>query len=315
MCLKDKKILVTGGLGFIGRTLLETLINRNTSAKLFAIDIKEYPNGAESLRQNVNYQKIDIRDKDAIKSYIKANNFDGIVHLAAVSRVVDAENDKHNCIETNYKGTKYIVEAAAENPDCWMIFGSSREVYGEQTNFPVSENAELLPLNIYGFYKLEGERVVRNLMRRHCILRFSNVYGNSYDIPNRVIPKFVQTAVSGGELVLEGGCQVIDFTYIDDTVHSIIQCMKKLESREINQATIHISPGIENKITDIIDILRAKGYNFTVRKNELRDYDVQRFIGDSSHRKEVLGDVSFINIREGIERLISVYETRSPLLC
>ena len=315
MCLKDKKILVTGGLGFIGRTLLETLINRNTSAKLFAIDIKEYPNGAESLRQNVNYQKIDIRDKDAIKSYIKANNFDGIVHLAAVSRVVDAENDKHNCIETNYKGTKYIVEAAAENPDCWMIFGSSREVYGEQTNFPVSENAELLPLNIYGFYKLEGERVVRNLMRRHCILRFSNVYGNSYDIPNRVIPKFVQTAVSGGELVLEGGSQVIDFTYIDDTVHSIIQCMKKLESREINQATIHISPGIENKITDIIDILRAKGYNFTVRKNELRDYDVQRFIGDSSHRKEVLGDVSFINIREGIERLISVYETRSPLLC
>ena len=314
MRIESKKILVTGALGFIGRTLLETLIEENYSAELYGIDIRSIPSEAEKLKSHIKFDNIDIRNECEIKRYLRTHNFDGIIHLAAVSRVVDAENDKHNCIETNYKGTKYIAEAAAENPDCWMIFGSSREVYGEQIKFPVSENAELLPLNIYGFYKLEGERVVRKYMRRYCILRFSNVYGNFYDIPDRVVPKFVHTAMAGGELVLEGGGQVIDFTYIDDTVHPIIQCINKLETREINQETIHISPGIENKITDIIDILYGKGFKFTVRQNEARKYDVQKFVGDSSHRKDVLGDLSFINLREGIEQLISVYNTNSPLL-
>lgn len=306
MHLNGKKILVTGALGFIGRTLLETLAAQNCGAELYGIDIKDFPADAEKLK-GVHFEKLDIRDEEKVKSYIRAHRFDGIVHLAAVSRVVDAENDKKSCIETNYKGTKYISEALSGNEGAWLIFGSSREVYGEQENFPVSESAETLPLNIYGFYKLEGERTVRKNVSRHCILRFSNVYGNAYDIPGRVIPKFVRTAMDGGELVLEGGEQVIDFTYIGDTVSSIIKCMEKLSSGEIERETIHILPGKANKITDIIEILREKGLHFTVRKNAPRNYDVQRFVGDPSHRKSVLGNDEFVGLREGIGKLIEVY--------
>lgn len=304
MYLKNKKILITGALGFIGRTLLETLIDQNCGAELYGIDIKQFPDNAEKLKSAIHFENIDIRDEAKIKAYIRKNQFDGIVHLAAVSRVVDAEHDKKACIETNYKGTRYIAQAVSELPSCWLIFGSSREVYGEQTQFPVSEDAELLPLNIYGFYKLEGERTVRQYAKRHCILRFSNVYGNAYDIPDRVIPKFVHTALDGGELVLEGGNQIIDFTYIGDTVSSIIKCMKKLDTGDITQETIHILPGVENKITDIIDILRGMGLQFTVRKNEPRSYDVQRFIGNPVHRKAVLGDVPFSDLRTGIGKLL-----------
>ena len=306
--MKGKKILITGGLGFIGRTLLEALTIQNFGAKLYAIDIKDMPKDADLLRHNVDFQRLDIRDEIAVKNYIKNKNFDGIVHLAAVSRVVDAEKDKQKCIETNYKGTKYIAEAAAENPDCWIIFGSSREVYGEQKTLPVNENAELLPLNIYGFYKLEGERIVQSTVKRNCILRFSNVYGNLYDIPTRVIPAFVRTAMAGGEIWLEGGSQIIDFTYIDDTVDIIIRCMQMLDYKRFDTEIIHVLPGVKNKITDIIDILREMGFNFSVKKNPPRNYDVQHFVGDPSHLREVFGRVEFTDLRTGIKRLLDLYQ-------
>ncbi len=308
MCLKNKKILVTGALGFIGRTLLETLIEQECCSELYGIDIKEINESNSAFVSKINYENIDIRDEEKVKSYIRKNQFDGIVHLAAVSRVVEAEKNKQNCIKTNYKGTRYIAEAAGENPDCWMIFASSREVYGEQEKFPVSEHAELLPYNLYGFYKLEGERVVRANVKKNCVLRFSNVYGNEYDISGRVVPAFVKGAMKGEKLSLEGGKQIIDFTYIGDTVSSIIKCMNLLQSGKMTSDTIHILPGVQNKITDLIDILREMGFSFTVRKNPPRNYDVQQFIGNPAHRKEILGDEKFVSLREGIERLVLLYK-------
>ena len=191
-----------------------------------------------------------------------------------------------------------------------MIFASSREVYGEQEKFPVSENAELLPYNLYGFYKLEGERSVRANVKKNCVLRFSNVYGNEYDIGGRVVPAFVRRAMNGEELVLEGGKQIIDFTYIGDTVSSIIKCMKLLQSGKMTQDTIHILPGVQNKITDLIDILRDMGFNFTVRKNPPRNYDVQQFIGNPEHRKEILGEENFTDLRTGVKKLVEIYQQK-----
>lgn len=307
MHLKNKKILVTGALGFIGRSLLEALIEQNCEAVLYGIDIKPFPSNANALKQNIHYEQLDIRNKELVQSYVRKHKFDGIVHLAAVSRVEDAENDKKNCIDTNYNGTKYIATAAAENKNTWFIFGSSREVYGEQNIFPVSENAELFPLNIYGFYKLEGERIVKASFEKYCVLRFSNVYGNTYDIPKRVVPKFVQTALQGGELTLEGGSQIIDFTFIDDTIKSIIRCMEFLDAGKIKKETIHILPGRENKITDIIDILRKKQIHFSVVKKDARNYDVQQFLGNPNHMRNVLGvnPNDFTTLNDGIEKYLS----------
>ncbi len=310
MCLnilRGKKILVTGALGFIGRTLLETLIADDCGAELYGIDIKSMPDDAVQLRKHLHFENIDIRNEDLVKKYIQENRFDGVIHLAAVSRVVDAENDKKKCIDTNFKGTKYIVDVVAENPDAWLIFGSSREVYGEQVSFPVAEDSALLPINIYGFYKLEGERIVQRMLKRYCILRFSNVYGNSYDIPERVIPKFVHTAIKGGELFLEGGEQIIDFTYIDDTVASIIKCMKLLVNKEMNHEIIHILPGCRNKITDVIDSLQQLGLHFTVKHRPARSYDVQKFVGNPEKCNRLLygGCMQFTSLQEGLKRMVS----------
>lgn len=299
------KILITGVLGFIGRSLAEEIISRKLDMDIYGIDIKDVVDENKFFVDKIKYEHLDIRNEDDVIAYFKRHTFDGIIHLAAVSRVVVAENNKPNCISTNYKGTKYILQNSVKKSDCWFIFGSSREVYGEQEIFPVSEDAEKLPLNLYGFYKLEGERLVQNMAKKYFILRFSNVYGNSYDIPDRVIPKFVRQAIKGEELVLEGGGQEIDFTFIDDTVDSIIRCIKLLQNDEIQKEILHILPGVSNKITDVIDILKKLGYQITVKTNPPRTYDVEKFIGEPSKRIKILGNCKFTNLNDGIKNLLS----------
>jgi nucleoside-diphosphate-sugar epimerase len=297
------KILITGISGFIGRSLAEEIINRNLPWDISGIDIKPPMFNDCKYLKDIDFETVDIRDEISVRQYFNAKKFDGIIHLAAVSRVIDGEKNKQNCIATNFKGTKYIAEAAAMS-DCWMIFGSSREVYGEQSVLPVAETAELLPMNVYGFYKLEGERIVQSTVTNHCILRFSNVYGNNYDIPTRVIPAFVRAAVDGGTIHLEGGEQIIDFTYIDDTVSAIIRCVQCLDTKEFTTEIIHVLPGVANRITDIIDILREFGYHFTVDVRPPRCYDVQKFVGDPSHLRKVLGEINFTDLRTGIMKTL-----------
>ena len=302
--LSHKKILVTGCFGFIGRTLSEFLLKEIPEIELFGIDLKNYPTDKTvKFLKGLHYTNLDIRQETSVKEYFSKQSFHGIIHLAAVSRVVDAENDKQNCIATNYLGTKFILENIKDK-NTWVIFGSSREVYGESKQLPVSENADKLPINIYGFYKLKGEELVKKHIQKYIILRFSNVYGNRYDIPNRVIPNFVQNAFKGNSIVLEGGEQVIDFTFIDDTINSIIQCMEKLVSGKIIKEEFHILPGKGNKITDIIDILKEYGFQFSVQRRQKRNYDVEKFIGNPEKRISILGNQKFLNLREGLSKLI-----------
>lgn len=303
--LNHKKILITGCFGFIGRTLSEFLLKEVPEIELFGIDLKKPPTDKTAkFLKGLHYTNLDIRQEMAVKKYFDKQSFNGIIHLAAVSRVVDAENNKQNCIATNYLGTKSILENIKDK-NTWIIFGSSREVYGEPKQLPISENADKLPINIYGFYKLMGEELVKNYIQKYIILRFSNVYGNRYDIPNRVIPNFVQNAIKGNPIVLEGGEQVIDFTFIDDTINSIIKCMEKLESGETIREEFHILPGNENKITDIIDILKKQGFQFSVQRREKRNYDVEKFIGNPGKRISILGNQKFLTLKEGLLKLIA----------
>lgn len=303
--MRRLKLLITGVSGFIGRSLVEEIVNRNLPWSIYGIDIKEPCFNDPKYSKNVVFDILDIRNSKAVGEYFANKEFDGVIHLSAVSRVVDAEKDHENCIKTNLYGTQYVLENVAKTPDTWVIFGSSREVYGEQNQFPVKESCEKKPINIYGKCKLEGEMLVQKLIRRYIILRFSNVYGNNYDIKGRAIPAFVECALNNKPLYLEGGGQIIDFTYISDTVMCIIQSTKLLQSNAIEKEEIHICPGYENRITDIISYLSSclnKELRVIYRKG--RSYDVNRFIGDPTKRKEILCDKEFVSLQEGIMLLL-----------
>lgn len=300
------KLLITGISGFIGRSLVEKIVSMKLPIDIYGIDCKQPLFHNPQYLNHINFSIVDIRDNNALNAYFIDKHFDGVVHLAAISRVVDAEYDKQNCIAVNLQGTRYLVDILANSPDTWLIFGSSREVYGEQKQFPVKEFAPKQPVNIYGECKLQGEQYIKENINKYAILRFSNVYGNDYDIDGRVVPAFVKRALTNQILYLEGGEQTIDFTHISDTVTCIVDTIRLLQTNQIRTEEMHISPGKTNKITDIIRYLEdITGRKLKICIRDKRHYDVEHFVGDSSHRERILGIKSFISLKDGIEQMIN----------
>jgi nucleoside-diphosphate-sugar epimerase len=194
----------------------------------------------------------------------------------------------------------------------WLIFGSSREVYGEPKELPVKESFEKKFINIYGDSKIQGESLFTSFAKKNknacLILRFANVYGNEYDLFDRVIPRFIKAIDSQKELVVEGGGQVIDFTHIDDTVDTIIKAIRYLENNRGVIDDFHILPSVGWSLYQLIkyieNILDKKAI---IRTNDKRDYDVEKFIGDSTKIRTILKSRKFLSLEDGLKIAIPKY--------
>ncbi|MFW8602379.1 NAD-dependent epimerase/dehydratase family protein [Desulfobacterota bacterium M19] len=301
-------ILIIGGAGFIGRTLQERLCE--SGKKIILLD-KKKPFSVYS--EPVIYINADVCDQENMLSVFEKHQIDGVIHLAAVSRVVEAENNPQECKRTNIGGIHSLlnsIEPSEQKP--WLIFGSSREVYGEAVTLPVKESAPKKEVNIYGKTKIEGESLFLKFSKHHrlncAIIRFSNVYGNRYDIFDRVIPRFIRAIVTKKTLTIEGGDQLIDFTHIDDTVEGVLRVIDYLNSKDNIQESFHICPGVGWSLYQLIGFIeKATGMNAKIKINSKRDYDVVKFVGDTSKINKLLGLQDFISLEEGINKCINEY--------
>ena len=308
-----KNILITGGAGFIGSTLIRELLKRE-NYKIFVLDIKENPINLKSILGKIDYINGDIRNKEIVNSLFNSIDFAGVINFAAVSRVIWGHENPNLCVSTNIDGTKTLMDAISKSKKkSWVIFGSSREVYGEQTNLPVKESANKVPINIYGKTKLEGENIVINYSKKSgissIILRFSNVYGNERDILDRVIPNFVLRALRGENLEIHGGKQIFDFTHVDDTVQGIILAIEHLEKNDYALDDFHILTGQPTKLIDLPQIIsKYIKKDVKIKFTKARNYDVEKFYGDPSKAKDILGFNAKIDIDKGIEITVNRFK-------
>ena len=297
-------ILITGAAGLIGtasRTYFES-----AGWEVSTLDKKS--------------QDLDGRGVDFVGDIVEfdglsdaLNNVDGVLHLAAVSRVIDAEFDKAECTRVNVHGTSRVLEEASVAGCKWFIFGSSREVYGEPISFPVKEEDGVTPINHYGHAKVEGERIVHEHCEQHGMahsnLRFSNVYGHPGDHPTRLVNAFLRRALKSEPLEIHGGGKVFDFTHLDDTVSAIFKAAETLHEKRISLPPIHVLPGTPVSIEDLAHhVLEITGSDSNVVYTEGRNYDVERFHGDPSRLQELLGHECHFDIRTGLERSASLFE-------
>lgn len=311
--MKNKKVLITGGIGFIGTSLALKLIKLNYKIILF--DIRDSNKGSKIYVNNdkIEFIKGDTNDTELLKSIFEKYTISGVIHFAAVSRVEVAQNNQEECVRTNINGTKSLLRAieTTENKP-WLIFGSSREVYGEPKTLPVKENFEKKYVNIYGDSKIQGERLFIEFSKKHnnscIILRFSNVYGNQYDLFERVIPRFIKSIVNNKTLTIEGGEQLIDFTHVNDTVKGIIKSIEYIDTENQVIDDFHILPGIGWTLYQLVEyiegIIKKKAI---MSVNEKRNYDVEKFIGDNSKVRNKLNITNFISLKEGLEISIPIY--------
>jgi len=305
----SERILITGGAGFIGSNLAEELVK--DGYEIHILDILDEPENIYPFEDGVDYVKMDVRDEELHK-FLKDVNPDGIIHLAAVSRVIWCEENPELCQSVNLGGTKNLLKAISEMRERpWLIFGSSREVYGEPQRIPVSEEFPVNPINTYGIAKVQGEKEVTKSSDEHefksVILRFSNVFGNERDILDRVIPRFIIRALKDEPIEIHGGNQLFDFTYIDDTVQGIVKTIKFMEKQEENGYidTFHILTGTPTEITELPKIIsKHLEKELEIRYTEPRTYDVERFYGNPEKAGKFLGYSAKVGMDEAIKRAI-----------
>ncbi len=306
-----KKILITGGAGFIGSNLAERMLSLGWNVIL--LDIKDDLSNIQYFKDKVEYVHEDIRS-EKLPDLLKDLEPDGIIHLAAVSRVVWCEEKPEECFSINVGGIRNLLNSISELEErTWLIFSSSREVYGNPGVLPVKESAPLSPVSTYAETKLAGENMVREypskLGIKSIILRLSNVYGNERDIPDRVIPKFILNTLRGEKITIYGRGKFFDFTFIDDVVSAILGAIKRTEDMKPGEVeTYNICTGRPTKLDELPYLISSiAGLNVEVMYKESKDYEVKGYYGDCSKAREHLGFIPEWDIQKGLKHTIERY--------
>lgn len=296
----SQSILVTGSEGLVGSALFRAL--SDAGFEVIRFDCNAPPGRGRA----------DVRDTAAVRGAIA--RCAGVVHLAAVSRVIWGERDPQGCWETNVGGTQNVLGAALAAPQSpWVLFASSREVYGQPDSLPASEDTPLEPVNIYGRSKVAGERLVgeaREAGLRAATVRLSNVYGSAADHADRVVPAFARGAARGERLRVEGAGHTFDFTHLDDTTRGLLSIIRALEAGEDRLPPLHLVTGAATTLGELAALaVSIAGTAAEVVEAPPRSFDVSRFQGCPRRAKEILGWEARVTVREGLTRLIHAFRS------
>lgn len=230
-----RKILVTGGLGLIGHNVVQRL--QNQGHKVIVTDIcTNYGIVPQSeidylvserrrkLDPSTKIYDVDICDQVGMENLIRGHRPDTIIHMASFPRQKVVNANPMLGSRTMSEGLLNLLELSSRHDVGKFVYISSSMVYGDFTD-QVREDAECRPQGQYGIMKLAGEWLVRDYTRRGCfdhvIIRPSAVYGE-LDVEDRVISKFLLTAMRGGTLKVNGARETLDFTYVDDAADGIV---------------------------------------------------------------------------------------------
>ena len=292
-----QKILITGSAGLIGRALAPLLSEAGYQPVPFDIQF------TESAPEYGDITKIETLRR-AIPGCV------GVINLAAVSRVLWGEQDPDKCTATNFHGVRNVLQVASEQSfPPWVLFSSSREVYGEPETLPVVEDTPLRPLNVYARAKYMAEQellAARKKGIQTAIVRLSNVYGCIHDHADRVVPAFARAAAQGAPMRVDGWSHTFDFTHVDDTALGIMSMIKRLQEGAQDLPPIHLLTGKPTTLGELATLANRVGANSsTINQAPERDFDVARFYGDPERAKSLLGWQAEVSIEEGVKRLIS----------
>ena len=316
-----KSILITGGCGFIGTSLVKSIKQLSSDIKISILD-NLVTGSLDDLAQVTDYYIYgeanpladdlvcfingDIRDFS--KCLNAAKQVDCIIHLAANTGVGPSVDDPRLDMECNVVGTFNALEAARINGVKRFIFASSGAPAGEVVP-PIHEELPPHPVSPYGASKLAGEGYSSAYYRSFGIdtvcLRFGNVYGPRSKKKSSVVAKFIRQALQGEPCVIYGdGTQTRDFLYIDDLVRAVILAIDKPVSGE----TFQIATGMERTVgevaTIIAEALGRRGIAMRIDHDSPRLGDVMRNYSDTSKAARMLGWKTDVEVPEGIERTL-----------
>ena len=275
------KILVTGGLGFIGHNVVaelegqgHTCVITDTQTTYGIIPQAELDYLIAERRKKIKTDRIygiDIADRDGIDWLIREHRPDTVIHLASFPRQKVVNANPQVGSQTMSEGLLNLLEACSQHAVQKFVYVSSSMVYGDFKDIigiGIMESHATNPIGQYGIMKLAGEWLTRDYTRRtgmaHTIIRPSAVYG-PLDVEDRVVSKFLTTAMKQGIIQVNGGDESLDFTYVTDAARGIVQASISQDTcnttynitrghartlREAAQIAINIAQGGSMRIND-----------------------------------------------------------------
>jgi UDP-glucose 4-epimerase len=275
------KILITGGLGFIGHNvvaLLEsqghTCVITDTQTTYGIIPQTQLDYLITERRKKIKTDRIyriDIADRDGIAWLIGEHRPDTIIHLASFPRQKVVNANPQLGSQTMSEGLLNLLEASVNHHVCKFVYVSSSMVYGnfKEPYFDgVDEFHPTDPIGQYGIMKLAGEWLVKDYARRtdmaYTVLRPSAVYG-PLDVEDRVVSRFLSTAMRGGEIQVNGGKEQLDFTFVSDAANGIATAAV---SDATDNVTYNITRGQAHTLLEAAELAVHIAGAGTIRVNE-----------------------------------------------
>ena len=314
---RDKRVLVTGGVGFIGSNLALRLVE--LGARVVLVDSMLPAYGAtlqniEPIREAVHINFSDVRDPHSLRHIVKGQEI--IFSLAGQVSHSESMSDPMTDLEINCRSQLSLLECCrAGNPDAKIVFASTRQLYGRPRYLPVDERHPQIPVDVNGINKLAAEMYYTLYHEIHGIdtvsLRLTNTYGPRMDLHSDkkgFVGIFVRKALRGETIQIYGeGTQLRDFNYVDDVVEALLVAA---EQEAAHGRVFNLGHPEPRSLLDLVKILQKStkcSYERVPFPPQAKAIDIGDYYGDFSKFREATGWSPKVDLESGVRKTIEYY--------
>lgn len=309
MSMQGKRVVVTGGSGFIGSHLVRRLLELGAQV---AVTVR-YGNVIKNERLREVWTRLqvieaDLRNRGALEAVARYEPHH-VFHLAAYNHVGESFRQVEECFDVNAKGTANLLDMSPGS-ECFVYLSTS-EVYGHQAGVPFVETMSPEPISPYAITKYAGELYCRMKQRmrgsgRIVVLRPFNAYG-PYQSSKAIIPELIVNCLKGRPIRTTKGEQTREFNYVENLVDGMVAAAEHPGRIE---GPLNLASGEEVAIRDLVlkvaELTQTKS-PLEIGALEYRPTEIWRMYADSSRAREVLGWTPRVNLEEGLRRTVEWY--------
>jgi UDP-glucose 4-epimerase len=319
---RGRRVLITGGLGFIGSNLARELVRLGAKVTVLDALIPEYGGNRRNLAGLGGKLRVkigDVRDRAHLPALVRGQEF--LFNLAGQTSHMDSMTDPDTDLEINCRAQLSLLEVCRQhNPGVRVVFASTRQIYGRPEYLPVDERHPLRPVDVNGINKLAGEEyhllysAVHGV--RSTVLRLTNTIGPRMrvkDARQTFLGVWVKQVLSGEPFEVWGGAQLRDFTYVDDAVEALLLAAAKPAAVG---RVYNLGGSGRLSLRELADLVvaAAGGGRYVVRKfpADRRKIDIGDYYADDRLIRRELGWKPRTDVREAVARTVEFFRAELP---
>jgi UDP-glucose 4-epimerase len=310
-----RRVLITGGLGFIGSNLARLLAGHGARVTVVDSLIPEYGGNLRNLEgapAGIVVNIADVRDRFSLRYLVRDHQV--LFNLAGQTSHLDSMRDPFTDLDINATAQLSLLEACRHfNPDVDVVFASTRQIYGRPQYLPVDEKHPVKPVDVNGVNKVAGEQfhiLYQNVYGlRTRVLRLTNTYGPRMrikDARQTFLGVWLKQVLTGQPIEVWGGTQLRDFNYVDDAVAALLQVA--LEPKSVGEiynlgSAEHIS--LRGLAAMLVEVAGRGSYEIRAFPDDLKKIDIGDYYSDCSKIEQALGWKAVTPLREGLRATLA----------